>query len=394
MASEPQPEEYINWVFICHSQADERWKNWLTKHLGIFRTPRPFPGKLTADGPIPRRIDPIIARNDGGDAAKSLTAEDKKTLRESRYLVVICSPGAAVSPWVDQAVRKFKSLGREHRTLCLIVGGEPYASSRLDPIGEECLPRAIKYEVDAEGEITETPTAPAAADARPGKDGRRNAFLKLTAGMLRIDFGELKQRDHDRGQIQMTLVLASALALLIFFAGFATYSFKLAKEANDLIGEANSAAEFSKSEFDKRQTDNDRQRIAQANLNAQLFENLTSAGDSNAALTHLARAVHLDPANDARVKQLTDILRKSTALPRFAGDEMEFAAIPYPIATSVAEALAGAYVNEFGVRTPLDDERLKKFNDSTASEHHAKAVKAWAGNAFEKAAGKPTPSER
>lgn len=392
MATEQPQEDFKNWAFICYSQPDERWKDWLVKHLTLFRTPRPFPGKMTADGPIPRRIGPIMARSDGGDADNFLSAEDKQTLKESRYLVVVCSPGAAVSRWVDEAVRTFKSLGREHRTLCLIVRGEPYASSRLDPIGEECLPRAIKYAVDAEGQITDTPTAPAAADARPGKDGRRNAFLKLTAGLLRIDFGELKQRDHDRGQIQMTGALAGALLLLIFFAAFSTYSFIRANEANDLVDEANSSAEFSKSEFDKRRTDSDRQRAALANLNARLFESLSRAGDSSSALSHLAQSVRLDPANSPRVKQMTDAIQASASLPRFEGIEAEFGEIPYPILTSVAEALAGGYVNDDGDWKPLDAARLKKFNDSIASERLSAKVKAWAGAAFEKAAGKLSPA--
>jgi len=129
-------------------------------------------------------------------------------------------------------------------------------------------------------------------------------------------------------------------------------------------------------------------------LNAQLFEILSSAGDADAAIAHLARAVFLDPANSARAKQLSDLLRKSTKLARFAGDELEFAAIPHPIVNSVAEALAGVYVNNLGIRTPLDAERLKKFQDSIASERLALPVKAWAESAFEQAAGKLAPSER
>lgn len=391
MATEQQLEDFKNWAFICYSKPDERWKDWLVKHLTIFRAPRPFPGKVTADGPIPRRIGPVITRHDSGDATSPLSDDDERALKESRYLVVVCSPNAAVSRWVDEAVRKFKSFGREHRTLCLIVRGEPYASSRLDPIGEECLPRAIKYEVDAEGQLTDTPTAPAAADARPGKDGRRNAFLKLTAGMLRINFGELKQRDHDRGQIQMTGALAGALFLLIFFATFSTYSFIRANEANDLIAEANSSAEFSKSEFEKRRIDNDRQLAALANLNARLFESLTRAGDSNAALAHLAQAVRLDSTNPARVRQLADALRHSPSLPSFQGNDLEFAAIPNPIITSVAEAVAGSYVNDSGICLPLDQTRLMKLSDSIASQRHPEKVKAWAGAAFKKAADKSAP---
>ena len=48
-------------------------------------------------------------------------------MQESRSLIVICSPKSAKSKWVNEEIRYFKSLGREHRVLCLIVDGEPYA---------------------------------------------------------------------------------------------------------------------------------------------------------------------------------------------------------------------------------------------------------------------------
>ncbi len=39
---------------------------------------------------------------------------------------------------------------------------------------------------------------PLAPDVRPGKDGPTNARLKLLAGILRVGFDTLKQREHER----------------------------------------------------------------------------------------------------------------------------------------------------------------------------------------------------
>ena len=51
---------------------------------------------------------------------------------------------------------------------------------------------------------------PIAADVRKGKDGARNALLKILAGVLGVRFDELRQRAQERRRRQ--LMLASAVA--------------------------------------------------------------------------------------------------------------------------------------------------------------------------------------
>ncbi len=385
-------QEFTNWAFVCHSQKDERWREWFVKHISLFRTPRPFIGKPTADGEIPRRIGPVATGHDQGSAAAELTEADRDALRRSRYLIIICTPNSAISGWIDEAVRFFKSIGREHRTLCLIAAGEPYASSRLDPVGEECLPRAVKYEVDAEGQITDTPTAPFAADARPGKDGRRHAFLKLAAGMLRVDFGELKQREHDRGQIRMTLVLAGALLLMVFFFLFGLYSFEKAREASHEIAEARKAAKFSESEFQKRQVTIARQNATLASLNVSLAEHLFANDRQGEALARLAVAVRPTSAEEAHVAAALAGLKRAGHAAPAADDGNVAAAIPNHVLASVAEAVAGAYVDPKGVLLPLDAARMNDLRSSIGSQRLDERVKAWATAAFDKA-GAAVPAQ-
>jgi len=383
MNDETASEQYRNWVFVSHSKKDERWKDWLVKRLSLFKTPRSFVGKPTADGAIPRRIEPVLARDDEGSPSAPRNDDDKEALRASRYLVVICSPNAALSTRVDEAIRLFKSIGREHRIVCLIVSGEPYASSRLDPVGEECLPRSVKYEVNSEGELTDTPTAPFAADARPGKDGRHGAFLKLAARVLRIEFGELKQREHDRGQIQMTGVLAGTLLLLVFSAGFTVYSFGRTTSAERQIAEEQSAAEYARSESAKREVDLNRQTVALATLSAQLAETFENAGDRESALAYLAAAFQLTPEDSDIQSSIIDSLAKTPhALPGGA----EAAAplmVPNAVLSAVAEAAAGQYLSAEGILKPLDENRLRTLRDSIGSQRIDPRVSQWASHAFD-----------
>src|SRR5262249_19683139 len=127
-------------------------------------------------------------------------------------------PKAAASQWVDQEVRIFKSLGREDRVLCLIVDGEPNAAAHPELGLQECFPEAVRFWVDSDRRITEIPTEPIAADARKGKDGKRNAILKILAGILGVSFDDLKQRDQERRERQRQIQFAALLTLVAVFA--------------------------------------------------------------------------------------------------------------------------------------------------------------------------------
>ncbi len=48
-----------------------------------------------------------------------------RALEVSDYLIVLCSPRSAVSPWVSKEVEAFKELGCSDRILAIIIAGEP-----------------------------------------------------------------------------------------------------------------------------------------------------------------------------------------------------------------------------------------------------------------------------
>lgn len=208
----PEPEdEYKYWAFISYSHRDEEWARWLHKSLETYRVPKKIVGRETRLGAVPRRIFPVFRDRDELPGAADLGGKLKNALRQSRYLIVICSPHSAKSQWVNEEVKTFKALGREDRVLCLIVGGEPFASSKPGSELEECFPPAVRYRVDERGELTDTGTEPIAADARRGKDGRANSKFKLLAGLLDIGYNELKQREKQRERARR-LRLAAGIA--------------------------------------------------------------------------------------------------------------------------------------------------------------------------------------
>ena len=150
---------------------------------------------------------------------------------------MLCSPAAAGSRWVNQEILEFKRLGRADRILALIVEGEPNAA---DP-ALECFPPALKYVVDAYGQLSEEHAEPIAADLRPQGDGRDNAKLKLIAGLLGASFNDLRQREliAARRRVRIYQGIAAAMVLLAALAvGGGWMAWRYAKQSEARLGQA------------------------------------------------------------------------------------------------------------------------------------------------------------
>lgn len=107
-------------------------------------------------------------------------------LRASRYLVVICSPAAARSIWVNAEVRAFKRMGRADRIMCLVVDGEPNATDR-GRAELECFCPALRHELDAAGEIGAVRVEPLAADVSAALGNGIGRWLALLLPRIGID---------------------------------------------------------------------------------------------------------------------------------------------------------------------------------------------------------------
>lgn len=200
--------EYRYWAFISYSSKDRRWAAWLHRWIERYGIPAQLLNHRTPLGePPPKRLRPVFRDRDELPASSDLGSAIENALTASRFLIVICSPNAATSRWVDREVESFVAMGRRARILALVVDGEPGAEG-----GHGCFPPALSM------------LDPLAADARSTGDGTRGAILKLIAGMLGVSFDDLKQRDSRRqlrrlqGMLAGALGLVSVLAVLGFYA--------------------------------------------------------------------------------------------------------------------------------------------------------------------------------
>jgi hypothetical protein len=174
-------------AFISYSHTDKASATWLHRALEAYRIPSKLVGHATAEGEVPARLTPIFRDRDELPAAGDLSDELRKALAQSRFLVVVASPAAAQSRWVDEEVRQFKRLHGEGRVLALIVSGRPGSGD-----ASECFPPSMRFKLDGQGNETTLPAEPIADErqrqrARVGAEDRSRPgkYPGLPAGVLR-----------------------------------------------------------------------------------------------------------------------------------------------------------------------------------------------------------------
>ena len=206
-------------AFISYSHSDVATARWLHRALERYRLPKALVGGDTPFGPAPRRLQPVFRDRDELPASGDLGGELRAALAESRFQIVLCSPRAARSNWVNEEILSFKRVHGEGRTLALIVDGEPFAGD-----DRECFPPALRLKLAPDGGLSDVPAEPIAADIRPGKDGRRLALLKLIAGLSGLRLDALVRRDATRRQRRMAAITAASLAVALLTIGLAIYA--------------------------------------------------------------------------------------------------------------------------------------------------------------------------
>ncbi len=209
------------WAFISYSQRDARWADWLHKAIETYRFPRGLAGRHIGAITIPHRLFPVFRDQDELPSAGDLSQKIREALEASHALVVICSPNAVASRWVNEEIRLFKAMGRGGQIFPIIVDGEPNASDRPLSGLIECFPPALRFGVAADGTLSDRRSEPLAADAREGRGGRTNAFLRLIAGIAGVGFDDLRRREDVRARRRrLTFAAASVAAALCVGAAY------------------------------------------------------------------------------------------------------------------------------------------------------------------------------
>lgn len=242
---------YACFISYRHSDNTEQsgeWASWLHQQLETYTVPPSLVGKLNRSGKkIPKRIYPVFRDETSAASSSNLTDELHEALKRAENLIVICTPSAAQSPWIDEELRFFKAHRGADHLFGIIVAGDP-AAREGDPL--DCQPKALRYKVDANGALTSerehdllfpdfrapdgmhgvpdkakyiarlraggASASAARAEAEAYADRVEMMKLKVIAGLLDVQLDDLLQRQqlYERSQRQS----AEREALWTFYA--------------------------------------------------------------------------------------------------------------------------------------------------------------------------------
>jgi len=225
-------------AFISYSHRDEKMGEWLQDALEDFRVPSHLVGRVTEHGSVPKRLKPIFRDLSELPASNDLGTEIRSALAASRFLVVLCSPSAAVSRWTNAEIEVFKRVRPDGCVLAVILDGEPFASDIPGREAEECLPQALRFKYDRRGRQTAKRSEPLAADIRGDAHAKRMGFLKLVAGMLGVGLDDLVRREEVRRHRHLALVTAASLVGMLIATGLAVAAIQARDAARDQRREA------------------------------------------------------------------------------------------------------------------------------------------------------------
>ena len=195
-------------AFLSYSHRDKAWGKWLHGALEGYHVDKDLVGRETPVGPVPRTLRPIFRDREDFSAGHSLTEQTLAALEIAQFLIVLCSPEAAQSKYVNEEIRRFKSMGGSDRIIPVIVGGEP-----SDP-EDECLPPALRFKLGSDNRLSGERDEPIAADARPHGDGKEIAKLKVVAGLLGLGLDEIVRR-AERARKRHARIRNCIIAILI-----------------------------------------------------------------------------------------------------------------------------------------------------------------------------------
>lgn len=240
MASTPRYE-----AFISYAHHDRVWAKWLHRALETYRVPSRLVGTSGATARTDRRLRPIFRDREEMPASGDLGHTVQAALADSGALIVICSPAAAASRWVNEEILAFKRLHGEQRIFCAIVAGEPPAIDASDDApGNSCFPRALLHALQADGEAGTAIIEPLAADLRQQGDGRRLGKLKLIAGLLELPLDALVQREAQRRLRRMAWIVFAAVLGMLLMGGMALLAMRERVAAELQRSQAEGMVEF------------------------------------------------------------------------------------------------------------------------------------------------------
>ena len=200
---ESQKEYY---AFISYKREDEKWAKWLQDKLEHYR----FPTNLNGRTDLPKNIRPTF-RDVTDLSPEPLEQAISNALLNSEWLIVVCSPRSARSPWVCKEAQTFIDLGRADHIIPFVIEGSPFSTDTAT----ECYPDTLL-------KLTGSKELLAANINEMGRDA---AAIKVVARMFGLKFDTLWQR-YEREKRKKRFYVLGGITLLLLISFFLILFFR------------------------------------------------------------------------------------------------------------------------------------------------------------------------
>ena len=260
-------KNYKYQAFISYAHEDETVAARLQTALEKFPVPKP----LRMDGMA--RISPIFRDVTELTAHHSLSRKIEDAVNGSRFLIVLCSPAAKNSHWVNEEIRLFRRLHGAESILCALIEGTPSTS----------FPDALL-------EMGHEPLA-----ANLSQENFQLGTTQLAASILNVGLDDLVQREAKRRRRRLVTMTAGSV---IFSGLMAMSTFTAIKAKNDAElsrNEAENLVEFMLSDLKE-----DLEPIGKLNIIdsvgdkiSDYYEALSVSDMDDEHLARRARAMHI-----------------------------------------------------------------------------------------------------
>lgn len=196
-------QEFKYYAFISYNHKDSREVKSLHRKIEGYRIPKAIRKGTIPE--LPKKIKPVFLDSDEADSGKSLNEVMLNNIRDSKSLIVVCSPNSAESKYVNFEVDTFKNINKDRKIIPYIIAGSP-SPNNSEP---NCYPPSLDKEITG-ASIQEL--------------GKQKAFVKVVAGIFDINFDKLWDR-HKRRERQRKIIWASAVTIIIgLFIGVLMYA--------------------------------------------------------------------------------------------------------------------------------------------------------------------------
>ena len=208
-------------AFFSYSHRDRRAARRWHRRLEQFPIDPDLVGRATPIGPVPLSLSPIFRDRLDFPATGELGSLTRRALERSAALVLLASPHAARSHYVNEEVREFRHRFPDRPVVTIILDGVPNDPTR------ECFPPARRFALDASGQVTGTPVDLIAADPRHGADGPAHGRAKVVAGLTGLQPADVLTRATQRlkRERRWRLTLGGLVLCLIVGIGGAAWHY-------------------------------------------------------------------------------------------------------------------------------------------------------------------------